>query len=351
MSTRGGGHAGSSNRSGANQGTPNQRNSNQNTKRQENQRNTNDRNQNKNNNKNNNNIKNNNNNNSNQNLQNKQNDDRNSAARKKTHRNQQVEVLRQESKENGKIVSSRLIKVVDHVSKHIDEINYLREILISNQPVGIGKTQILPGFGKGKVDSKGRRQFQLLPRHLRRRSSSHNLYRIPKPLRAKAMREVEKSQQPPKIKRRNFVGGRGQNESKVNFRKHKRRPKYLLIDYSRRLASNRIRWLETHLWSRKRMHLQRLWGFYLVFIFPLLSFFLSLILSFFLSFFLSLFLLSSLFSIVFLPSIISYPILFPFIFFSPTLLSSSLSPTPYLCLPFLSSSSSSLLYSPSFFLS
>eukprot|EP01117_Protostelium_nocturnum_P015477 TRINITY_DN6012_c0_g1_i1.p1 TRINITY_DN6012_c0_g1~~TRINITY_DN6012_c0_g1_i1.p1 ORF type:complete len:672 (+),score=252.23 TRINITY_DN6012_c0_g1_i1:25-2040(+) len=90
-----------------------------------------------------------------------------------------------------------------------------------------------------------RRTFQTLPRHLRRRTMSHNIYRIPRRLRDSAKREMEGVEGPKKLTKR--------------FRKHKRRPTFILQDYIRRQKS--FKWIETHIWHAKRMKMTSLWGF------------------------------------------------------------------------------------------
>lgn len=47
-------------------------------------------------------------------------------------------------------------------------------------------------------------------------------------------------------------------DKKKVFRKHKRRPQYILQDYIRR--QKEFVWLETHIWHAKRMKMGRLWG-------------------------------------------------------------------------------------------
>ncbi|XP_050403536.1 ribonucleases P/MRP protein subunit POP1 isoform X1 [Patella vulgata] len=86
--------------------------------------------------------------------------------------------------------------------------------------------------------------FQKLPRHLRRRAMSHNIKRLPR-----------RVQEPAKIE----YEVRPQNGGKKPSRKHRRRPKNLLIDYYRR--QRKIKWLETHIWHAKRFHMGEKWGY------------------------------------------------------------------------------------------
>eukprot|EP01119_Soliformovum_irregulare_P023635 TRINITY_DN8296_c0_g1_i1.p1 TRINITY_DN8296_c0_g1~~TRINITY_DN8296_c0_g1_i1.p1 ORF type:complete len:703 (-),score=165.05 TRINITY_DN8296_c0_g1_i1:20-2128(-) len=89
-----------------------------------------------------------------------------------------------------------------------------------------------------------RRVFQTLPKHLRRRAMSHNPRRMPRRLRDAAEREFLNSATKPPGKK---------------HRAHKRRPGYALNDYIRRQMT--AKWLETHLWSAKRMRMEARWGF------------------------------------------------------------------------------------------
>ena len=192
----------------------------------------------------------------------------NAAARKKRHRYQNTEIRNEKHK---RVKTPRVIEVTEFAAHHIEELKHLEQTLIANQPPPCGRPNILPNKGRGWIDTKGKRQFQTLPRHLRRRSASHNLYRIPFRLRHKARMEVLKSEQGSKKKSR---GGDGDENNKKPHRRHKRRPKYLRVDYLRRRQAPRRRWLETHIWSRKRMHLEPHWGFYLVcFVFFVFSLF------------------------------------------------------------------------------
>ncbi|EGC33493.1 hypothetical protein DICPUDRAFT_36629 [Dictyostelium purpureum] len=93
------------------------------------------------------------------------------------------------------------------------------------------------------------RSFQTLPRYLRRRTMSHNVYRLPVHLRKKGKYEMEKSA--------TSSGGNLTKEKKM-VRKSKRRPSYLLRDYERR--QKQFKWLETHIWHAKRMKMLNLWG-------------------------------------------------------------------------------------------
>ncbi|KAG2180764.1 hypothetical protein INT44_003771, partial [Umbelopsis vinacea] len=87
--------------------------------------------------------------------------------------------------------------------------------------------------------------FQSLPRGLRRRAASHNIKRIPVKLREKAKSEMLKGS-PPK-------------RTGPPSRRKKRRAATIVEEYLRRQGNKR--WLETHTWHAKRMHMKDMWGY------------------------------------------------------------------------------------------
>ncbi|KAG2178757.1 hypothetical protein INT43_001603, partial [Umbelopsis isabellina] len=92
--------------------------------------------------------------------------------------------------------------------------------------------------------------FQSLPRGLRRRAASHNIKRIPVKLREKAKAETLKGT-PPK-------------RTGPPTRRKKRRAATIVEEYLRRQGtplSGTKRWLETHIWHAKRMHMKNIWGY------------------------------------------------------------------------------------------
>ncbi|KAF2076723.1 hypothetical protein CYY_001980 [Polysphondylium violaceum] len=101
-----------------------------------------------------------------------------------------------------------------------------------------------------KEKKSNARAFQSLPRYLRRRTMSHNIYRLPIYLRKRAQREIELSAQ-------NNKKGVWLKEKKP-VRRSKRRPAYLLRNYIRR--QKKYVWLETHIWHAKRMNMLQLWN-------------------------------------------------------------------------------------------
>lgn len=87
-----------------------------------------------------------------------------------------------------------------------------------------------------------KRVIQQLPRHMRRRAASHNPKRLPRRLRERAMKELEKVK-----------------KAKRPSRKFRRKPSKLLEEYNRR-QRNHI-WLETHIWFAKRFKMIDIWGY------------------------------------------------------------------------------------------
>ena len=103
---------------------------------------------------------------------------------------------------------------------------------------------VLAPLVKGAGTFGTKRAFQRLPRHLRRRAMSHNIYRLPVRLRAQAKLEEEKSAAGGKKKKRSPLAKVGPEKAKAKFRWVQRRPQNLLRDYNRR--QRKFKWLETH---------------------------------------------------------------------------------------------------------
>jgi ribonuclease P/MRP protein subunit POP1 len=125
------------------------------------------------------------------------------------------------------------------------------------------------------------RAWQELPRHLRRRAASHNVRRVPLRLRRKSRAEVS---DPTCIyiyillilPQRWILGaekswdGRSRNSERAD---ENIVVKLLNGDNvgERNSALHRVlivledkKWLETHLWHAKRMHMEKMWGYRLV---------------------------------------------------------------------------------------
>ena len=87
--------------------------------------------------------------------------------------------------------------------------------------------------------------FQLLPRHMRRRTMGYLRKRLPRQIRQQA------NIKPPN------------KASKRPSRKYRRRPANLLKEYERRKTAgdNEKMWLETHIWHAKRFHMKNVYGY------------------------------------------------------------------------------------------
>lgn len=96
-----------------------------------------------------------------------------------------------------------------------------------------------------KSSSSAKLVFQKLPVHMRRRAMSHNAKRLPCRLREMHLNQLKKSGLAPK--------------QKTPSRKHRRRPRNLMVEYERR--RRRVQWLETHIWHAKRFHMVEKWGY------------------------------------------------------------------------------------------
>ncbi|KAM3873489.1 ribonucleases P/MRP protein subunit POP1 [Diretmus argenteus] len=92
--------------------------------------------------------------------------------------------------------------------------------------------------------------FGELPKHMRRRSMSHNTKRLPCRLRDVANRMREKSFK---------AGPKKKDQAKNKSRKARRRHGNLLLEFNRRQRKNV--WLETHIWHAKRFHMLKKWGY------------------------------------------------------------------------------------------
>lgn len=87
--------------------------------------------------------------------------------------------------------------------------------------------------------------FQTLPKHMRRRTMTHNAKRLPRKFRSAHTAQMLKSGLPQKEKRPS--------------RKYRRKPSNLMKEYKRRQMKNI--WLETHIWHAKRFHMTERWGY------------------------------------------------------------------------------------------
>jgi ribonuclease P/MRP protein subunit POP1 len=95
---------------------------------------------------------------------------------------------------------------------------------------------ILADKAKGRMSTK--RNFQLLPKHMRRRAMSHNAHRVPSRVRT-ANQEIAYLKNPCRKSRRHYVK--------------------MMQEYTKR--SLKAMWLETHIWHAKRMKMMEKWGY------------------------------------------------------------------------------------------
>ncbi|KAG8857326.1 hypothetical protein FRB96_005813 [Tulasnella sp. 330] len=94
-------------------------------------------------------------------------------------------------------------------------------------------------------DDSSKRVFQTLPRHLRRRTASHDVRRVPLRLRVKARAEMDPVKKKKKLKAL-AKRGKGGDIGRTEKLKKRQREKT---------------WLETHIWHAKRMKMENLWGY------------------------------------------------------------------------------------------
>ena len=119
--------------------------------------------------------------------------------------------------ENAKVVEEVEIDIVKYVASRKREIDLLRDDNFLSK------------------DNKQKSLFQLLPRHMRRRTMGYIRKRLPHRIRNIA------NIKPPK------------KANKRPSRKHRRRPSNLLKEYERRKRGvDGKMWLETHIWHAKR---------------------------------------------------------------------------------------------------
>jgi ribonuclease P/MRP protein subunit POP1 len=77
---------------------------------------------------------------------------------------------------------------------------------------------------------------------------SHNAHRLPSRLKQRGKKELEQM---------------NTSSPQITSRKKKRRPRFALEEHKQR--SEKVCWLETHIWHAKRFKMRNLWGFKIVF--------------------------------------------------------------------------------------
>ncbi|KAI9094118.1 ribonucleases P/MRP protein subunit POP1-domain-containing protein [Phlyctochytrium arcticum] len=93
------------------------------------------------------------------------------------------------------------------------------------------------------------RVFQTVPRYMRRRAASHNVKRLPRRLRARALAQMAKDPGPEQQKK----------GKKPACRRKSRRSVSLRSNFINRQKGKG--WLETHVWHAKRMKMVNIWGY------------------------------------------------------------------------------------------
>ena len=105
-----------------------------------------------------------------------------------------------------------------------------------------------------------KRAFQTLPRHMRRRTMSHNAKRLPKRLQSRAKQEVSDFSSfsyPYLIFHQMNVDETASKKS----RRSRRRSKWIRSEFEGRNSREGKKWLETHLWHAKRMKMGDEYGY------------------------------------------------------------------------------------------
>eukprot|EP00055_Hartaetosiga_balthica_P015896 m.97478 g.97478 ORF g.97478 m.97478 type:complete len:904 (+) comp8987_c0_seq1:110-2821(+) len=131
----------------------------------------------------------------------------------------------------GGVMNARGIDAMQFAASRVEEIKHLLKTITSSV--------------------RTRRVHQSLPRHMRRRATSHNVKRLPVRVRAMAQKEMDKI---PKKEGKEKKDASKRRRS----RRNRRRPPNLQKEYAKRAGSTK--WLETHIWHAKRFKMESLWG-------------------------------------------------------------------------------------------
>lgn len=123
-----------------------------------------------------------------------------------------------------KVTLPRNIDLQSFFDARMMELDHFLSIL--NQKAAVG----------GKMGNK--KNFQLLPKHMRRRAMSHNSHRVPSRIRHMTQSAAQ---------------------LKNPCKKTRKNTQKLIEDYQAR--THNTTWLETHIWHAKRMKMKKLWGY------------------------------------------------------------------------------------------
>lgn len=120
--------------------------------------------------------------------------------------------------------------------KFVEEIDIIKYLAIRKNEIDLLKNDSF----LGKDGAKHKSLFQLLPRHMRRRTMGYMRKRLPHQIRSAAIIKPKKK------------------EPNRPSRKYRRRPSNLLKEYNKRKKDKS--WLETHVWHAKRFHMKNIYG-------------------------------------------------------------------------------------------
>ena len=157
----------------------------------------------------------------------------------------------------------RTLHVLEFAEARSREIASLTSVLAAGGGGGtsVGGLGALSSANPAQISGGGRRVFQSLPRHMRRRAMSHNIKRLPLRLQPAAQREMDKIARsaPAGGASSAAASGEGKSASKPPSRRTRRRPRNILALHAHR--QGRHQWLETHLWHAKRFRMANEWGY------------------------------------------------------------------------------------------
>ena len=121
--------------------------------------------------------------------------------------------------------------------KFAEEIDIVKYLAIRKNEIDLLKNDSF--LGKDAT-SKHKSLFQLLPRHMRRRTMGYIIKRLPHQIRTAAIIKPKKK------------------EPNMPSRKYRKRPTSLFKAYEKRKRDKS--WLETHIWHAKRFHMKTIFG-------------------------------------------------------------------------------------------
>ncbi|KAI9621670.1 hypothetical protein KEM48_007643 [Puccinia striiformis f. sp. tritici PST-130] len=151
-----------------------------------------------------------------------------------------------QARKKAKIKHARAIHTQNYNPQHSKLPKFLDvEKFINSRAFEIGAMERSMKLAR---EASGKRSFQTLPRHLRRRAASHFARRVPTKLRPKARFEMKNDK--PKVLSKTV-------KRKLSLKEHKNR------DRTKTLLKRQVgkKWLKTHIWHAKRTKMIDIWGF------------------------------------------------------------------------------------------